>query len=140
MTVDASLRPMPASYSLTSMDEKVTKLKALADPTRLALVARLQGAGTASVLELVDALGAPQPTVSHHLRVLREAGIVTGSQRGKWVDYRLVDGALEALAAGLVGRNGAGGRDGVELVRVVENGRLGGASRPRVVVRSYRVD
>ena len=122
------------------MDEPIAQLKALADPTRLALVERLRTVGTASVLELAAVVDAPQPTISHHLRVLREAGLVSGRQRGKWVDYRLVDGMLERLAAGLVGADASRRRKGIELVGVVENGCLGGSRPARVVVRSYRVD
>src|SRR5437763_2392796 len=102
----------------------LAQLKALADPARLSIVERLRS-GSASVLELVEALGAPQPTVSHHLRVLREAGLVASRRRGRWIDYELVPGALAALGSALAGADAANGRGAVEGVRVVENGGLG---------------
>jgi ArsR family transcriptional regulator, arsenate/arsenite/antimonite-responsive transcriptional repressor len=76
-------------------------LKALADPTRLRLVSMVaahQG-GEACVCDLTDPLGLTQPTISHHLRVLVEAGIFTRDKRGKWAYYALVPSALEALSA-----------------------------------------
>ncbi len=75
--------------------------KALADPTRLrliSLVAAHEGA-EACVCELTDPVGLSQPTVSHHLKILVDAGIVTREQRGKWAYYRLVPETLGTLAA-----------------------------------------
>jgi ArsR family transcriptional regulator len=75
--------------------------KALADPARLrliSLVAAHQGA-EACVCELTDPIGLSQPTVSHHLKILVDAGILTRQQRGKWAYYRLVPEALNSLAA-----------------------------------------
>jgi len=65
-------------------------LRALSAPIRVAIVAEL-GAGERCVHELVEKLGAPQPLVSQHLRVLRAAGLVIGERRHRQVDYRLVD-------------------------------------------------
>ncbi|WP_308469950.1 ArsR/SmtB family transcription factor [Kineococcus rubinsiae] len=76
-------------------------LKAVADPARLrllSLVAAHDG-GEACVCDLVDALDLSQPTVSHHLRVLVEAGLLTREKRGVWAYYALVPAALNALAA-----------------------------------------
>jgi ArsR family transcriptional regulator len=75
--------------------------KALADPARVALVNRLAGAGEVCVCDLTDELGLSQPTVSHHLRRLRDAGLVEAERRGTWAYYRLVPGAIERLAAAL---------------------------------------
>ena len=75
--------------------------KALADPARLrliSLVAAHDGA-EACVCELTDPIGLSQPTVSHHLKILVDAGILSREQRGKWAYYRLVPEALNALAA-----------------------------------------
>lgn len=66
-------------------------LTALSAPLRLAIVALLDEHGTRCVHQLVDALGAPQPLVSQHLRVLRGAGLVTGERRHREVHYSLVD-------------------------------------------------
>ncbi len=61
----------------------------LADPTRLRLLSLISSAGEAcAACDLVDPLGVSQPTVSHHLKVLREAGLVESEKRGRWVYYR----------------------------------------------------
>ena len=65
-------------------------LRALASPLRLAIVVELQGSARC-VHELVDALGVAQPLVSQHLRTLREAKVISGSRRGREVEYRLAD-------------------------------------------------
>ena len=75
--------------------------KALADPTRLrliSLVAALEDA-EACVCELTEPVGLSQPTVSHHLKILVDADILTREQRGKWAYYRLVPRTLYTLAA-----------------------------------------
>lgn len=78
-------------------------LKALADPNRLRIAAMLGSAGTSDVCvcDLTEPLGLSQPTVSHHMKVLRQAGIVEAERRGKWVHYRLADD-LPAEAAAVV--------------------------------------
>ena len=65
-------------------------LRALSAPIRVAIVDEL-GAGERCVHELVEKLGAPQPLVSQHLRVLRGAGVVRGARRGREIAYSLVD-------------------------------------------------
>jgi ArsR family transcriptional regulator len=75
--------------------------KALADPVRLRLVSLIgahQG-GEVCVCELTTAFSLTQPTISHHLKVLREAGIIDSERRGTWVYYWLVPAALERMAA-----------------------------------------
>ena len=79
------------------------RFKALGDPTRVAIVNRLAGAGEVCVCAFVGDLGLSQPTVSHHLRILREAGLVEARRRGTWAYYRLVPEAVAALAASLGG-------------------------------------
>jgi ArsR family transcriptional regulator len=76
-------------------------LKALADPTRLRLVSMVAAHedGEACVCELTEPLGLTQPTISHHLKVLIDVGILTRDKRGVWAYYALVPGALDALAA-----------------------------------------
>ncbi len=75
-------------------------LRAIADPARLQLISLIQAArgGEACVCDLVAPLGLSQPTVSHHLKVLLDAGLVTRSRRGSWAYYRLVPERLAALA------------------------------------------
>ena len=76
-------------------------LKALGEPTRLRLVSLIAGHedSEACVCELTAPVALSQPTVSHHLKILTEAGLLERAQRGKWAYYRLVPGALDALAA-----------------------------------------
>ncbi len=78
-----------------------TALKALAEPTRIRLISLIaaQPGGEACVCDLTDPVGLSQPTVSHHLKVLADAGILTREQRTKWAYYRLVPGALAAIGA-----------------------------------------
>jgi ArsR family transcriptional regulator, arsenate/arsenite/antimonite-responsive transcriptional repressor len=76
-------------------------LKALADPVRLQLVSMVAAhdGGEACVCELTGPLGLTQPTISHHLKILVDAGIFTRDKRGVWAYYALVPSALDALAA-----------------------------------------
>lgn len=76
-------------------------LKALADPARLRLLSLIQSqpGGEACVCHLTEPLGLSQPTVSHHLKVLLEAGLVERDQRGSWAYFRVLPGRLEALRA-----------------------------------------
>lgn len=72
-------------------------LKALADPTRLRLFSRIAAtAGETCVCDIQD-VGVSQPTVSHHLRKLREAGLIDCQRRGTWVYYWAVPGSLDLL-------------------------------------------
>jgi ArsR family transcriptional regulator len=76
---------------------------ALADPARLRVISMLAAAeaGEVCVCEFVEPLGKSQPTVSHHLKVLGDAGLVIGNRRGKWVWYSLVGDRLAVLRAAL---------------------------------------
>ena len=74
--------------------------KALGDPIRMQLVDVLRKhAGKVCVCELVPLFDLSQPTVSHHLKVLREAGLIEGEKRGTWVYYRLRPDAVRRLAS-----------------------------------------
>jgi ArsR family transcriptional regulator len=76
--------------------------KALGDPIRLQLVDVLRKhAGKVCVCELVPLFDVSQPTVSHHLKILRDAGIVGSERRGLWAYYYVLPGALDSLAAWL---------------------------------------
>jgi len=72
--------------------ETAQLLAALADPVRLRMLSMLAASaeGSACGCDLEAPLGLSQPTVSHHLRILREAGLVIGEKSGRWVHYRLV--------------------------------------------------
>jgi ArsR family transcriptional regulator, arsenate/arsenite/antimonite-responsive transcriptional repressor len=78
-------------------------LAALGDPVRLRIVSMLAAApeGRACGCELESPLGLAQATVSHHLRILREAGLITGRKEGRWVHYQVVPGRLHELREAL---------------------------------------
>src|SRR5581483_4724815 len=78
-------------------DSLATIFKALGDPTRVAIVHRLAAAESVCVCDLNAAFELSQPTISHHLRILREAGLVEAERRGTWAYYRLVPDAISAL-------------------------------------------
>ena len=83
-------------------ERMATTTKALGDPIRLQLVDVLRKhAGKVCVCELVPLFDLSQPTISHHLKKLREAGIVGSERRGLWAYYYVVPGALEEVAAWL---------------------------------------
>src|SRR6201981_931517 len=77
--------------------EVAERFRALADPTRVAIVNRLSGAGELCVCDLNAAFDLSQPTISHHLKILREAGLVEASRRGTWAYYRLVPEGVREL-------------------------------------------
>lgn len=78
--------------------ESAALFKAIADPHRLTILATLARAqDEVCVCDFTDGLPLNQPTVSHHLRILREAGLVTCERRATWVYYRLADGARARL-------------------------------------------
>lgn len=77
--------------------------KALSDPSRIKLLSLIAAAdgGEACACDLTEPVGLSQPTVSHHMRLLVDAGLVTREQRGKWAYYRIVDNTLVELARAL---------------------------------------
>ncbi len=79
-------------------DPDVRLLHALADPARLAIVRQLAAQGMVCACDFGACADLAQPTVSHHLRVLREAGVVRGERRGTWIWYSLEPGVSERLA------------------------------------------
>lgn len=79
-----------------SLDPEIRLLAALADPTRLAIVRQLASEAETCACDF-SSCDVGQPTVSHHLRVLREAGVVTAKRRGQWIFYRLDPSTTERL-------------------------------------------
>ena len=75
------------------------RMKALADPTRLRLFSMISAGGEQCACDLTDPLGVSQPTVSHHLRILVEAGLLRREQRGKWAFYDVDRTELAAISA-----------------------------------------
>ena len=84
-------------------DFLAARFKALADPAFFAIRNLLVASDEVCVFSLVAALGLAQPTVSHHLKVLRDAGLVASSRRGTWAFYRLVPETVAALREALGG-------------------------------------
>ena len=87
------------------LDPDIRLLSALADPARLAIVRQLARGTETCACDFTETCDVSQPTVSHHLRVLREAGVVTSDRRGQWIFYRLTPDTAErlgAIARGLV--------------------------------------
>lgn len=84
-------------------------LKAIADPARLRLLSLLSAheGGEACVCDLTEPLGLSQPTVSHHLKTLVDAGLVHREKRGVWAHFSLVPGALDDVARVLTTTSGA---------------------------------
>jgi len=76
----------------------VEQFKALGDPVRWAIVRELQG-GTRCACVLADVAQVSPNLLSHHLKVLREAGLITGAKRGRWIDYSLDTASSAALRA-----------------------------------------
>ncbi|MBL7491526.1 MULTISPECIES: helix-turn-helix transcriptional regulator [unclassified Frankia] len=74
--------------------------KALGDPTRVRLLSMIAAAdgGEACICDLTEPVALSQPTVSHHMKILADAQLITREQRGKWAYYRIVEGTLSAVA------------------------------------------
>ena len=75
------------------------RFAALGDPVRLRLLSMIEAAGEVCSCDLVEPLGKSQPTVSHHTRILAEAGLIEGERRGRWVWWRIAPDELSGLGA-----------------------------------------
>lgn len=96
--------PGAPPLSKRSAQALADRFKALSDPARVAIVNRLASNREVCVCDLTATLGLSQPTVSHHLRVLREAGLIeVAAKRRTWTYYRVVPEAMEQLAFALGG-------------------------------------
>ncbi|MDO8390393.1 MAG: metalloregulator ArsR/SmtB family transcription factor [Actinomycetota bacterium] len=80
----------------------VEQYRALGDPVRWAIVRELQG-GSRCACVLAQVTEVSSTLLSHHLKVLRQAGLINGAKRGRWIDYTLVDDAFAGLGASLLG-------------------------------------
>ena len=96
MSVTVSLTTSPAEVGTLA-----TQFKALGDPTRLDLIMNVAASAQseACVCDLTPDTGLTQGTVSHHLRILVEAGLLNRDQRGKWAYYSLTESAKNILAS-----------------------------------------
>lgn len=103
-TMNACCTPVTTA-GLTEIDASVLAegFKALADPARLRLLSLIANAegGEMCVCDLIEPLERSQPTVSHHLSILVNAGLVTREKRGRWAWFSLVPERLEALRSAL---------------------------------------
>ena len=101
---------LDAPLGETEAEGLASALKVLADPARLRLVSLIaaQPDAEACVCNVTGPLGLSQPTVSHHLKVLHDAGILTREQRGRWAYFRLVPEPLRVLSEALAVRGLAG--------------------------------
>lgn len=97
----AACCPPPAGQALdaNSAERLAAVLKVLAEPTRLRLLSLVAAHQDSEecICNLTDLVGVSQPTVSHHMKLLVDAGLLEREQRGKWAYYRLVPGALDTL-------------------------------------------
>ncbi|MGZ8580902.1 MAG: ArsR/SmtB family transcription factor [Actinomycetota bacterium] len=104
-TIDAACCPPVLSAPLdeAEADRLAAALRVLAEPARLRLLSIIgaQPDGEACVCDLTAPLGLTQPTVSHHLKVLADAGLVEREQRGRWAYYRVNTEPLELLRGAL---------------------------------------
>ncbi len=84
------------------------QLGAVADPVRLQMLSIIADSesGEVCACDFVGPIDKSQPTVSHHLKVLSEAGLIEGDKRGRWIWYRLAEGRLEALMSSLAAATG----------------------------------
>jgi len=84
-------------------DGLAATLSAVADSTRVQILSIIgrSGSGEVCACDFVGPIGKSQPTISHHLKILAEAGLIEGDKRGRWIWYRLADGAIDALAGQL---------------------------------------
>jgi ArsR family transcriptional regulator len=106
LTKDAAACCAPVTGGVLEVDEaeRIAKtFRALSDPTRLRLLSLIAASagGEACICDLTEPVGLSQPTVSHHMKLLAEAGLVTREQRSKWAYFTVIDGALENAAAAL---------------------------------------
>jgi len=114
--IDLPLLPVegaaPTGMAQGVADTLSARLRALADPTRLRLVSIIAAypGGEACVCHLTEPVGLSQPTVSHHLKILVDAGLLDREKRGVWAYYRVVPGALGDLGAEVAMASGAPAR------------------------------
>jgi ArsR family transcriptional regulator, arsenate/arsenite/antimonite-responsive transcriptional repressor len=104
-SIDACCAPLGVELlGLADAEILARQFAALADPVRLRLLSLLANSNAVCACDLVEPVGKSQPTVSHHLKVLAEAGLVTSERSGRNVWYAVVPAALEALREVLVTR------------------------------------
>ena len=111
------------------MRDFVKLMKALSDPTRVKILKALQSRSLC-VCEMYTVLHLAQPTISKHLKILEDAGLVSGMKNGLWVNYSLTDGRSSPYAATLLGNLRHWLDDDPEIMRLLQN--LPGVSREQI--------
>src|ERR1700742_1946670 len=102
--LDVCCTPVTGSVlDIEAATQLATMFKALGDPTRVRLLSLIAAheSGEACICDLTEPVGLSQGTVSHHMRLLGEAGLVSREQRGKWAYYRVERATLAALSESL---------------------------------------
>jgi ArsR family transcriptional regulator len=94
---------LDAPLSAPEADDLARAFAALGDPVRLRLLSLVADAGEVCACDLLTPLGKAQPTVSHHTKVLADAGLIVGEKRGRWVWWRIVPERLSTVRAALEG-------------------------------------
>jgi arsenite methyltransferase len=119
MNINTGYAGKMSTISYAPVRDLARSLKALADPTRLQLISIVAAAPgqEACACDLTAPVGLSQPTVSHHLKVLTEAGLLSRTQRGTWAHFAIVPGALESVSNLLTGITRAAPADITEQVR-----------------------
>lgn len=100
----ACCSPVTAGVVSDAAAETLARMfKALGDPTRVKLLSMIAAApeGEACICDMTEPVGLSQPTVSHHMKLLVEAGLATREQRGRWAYYRAAPEVLRALSSAL---------------------------------------
>ena len=100
-TAEAACSVFAAPLTSDEASELASGFAALADPGRLRLLSLIADRPEVCACALVEPLGKSQPTVSHHLKVLTEAGLITGDKRGRWIWYRVIPERLDMLRSAL---------------------------------------
>jgi ArsR family transcriptional regulator len=106
LTTDAAVCCSPVTGGVLTAGEAeriAHTFKALGDPTRVRLLSLIAASedGEACICDLTEPVGLSQPTVSHHMKMLVDAGLAVREQRGRWAYYRVVDDALDRAAQAL---------------------------------------
>lgn len=103
MRMEMCCTPIAGGLTSAEAEDLATMLKVLADPARIRIMSMLATAsdGEVCVCDLTEPLDLSQPTVSHHMKVLREAGFIESERRGKWIYHRLVPDRLAEVRRAL---------------------------------------
>ncbi len=92
---------LAAPLGLDEADDLARVFAALGDPVRLRLLSLVADAGEVCSCDLLEPLGKAQPTVSHHTKILAEAGLIVGEKRGRWVWWSIIPARLDEMRAAL---------------------------------------